>query len=134
ANRRADRHQSPKAGAGALMETAVVVPRGDVASVVRARDAGGGARKLMAGRFGAARRVSLLALLLVLGAAGCSAGDSPQNWGAGGNLDALWRDVRYLAIGVWSRWTQPEIETADLAPVRYSGVSPYGINTFLHLE
>lgn len=76
----------------------------------------------------AGRRLLIAALLVALLAVGLS---RPAVRAAAA---PWWQDARFGAIGIWSRWTQPVIETADFAPIRHTSVSPYGINTFLHLE
>jgi hypothetical protein len=45
----------------------------------------------------------------------------------------LWEQIK--GTGAWLfLQLQPEIETAPLTPMRHSGLSPYGINTFLEQE
>jgi hypothetical protein len=81
-------------------------------------------------------RVVLIVLcLLLLSAAVCWS--LPQRlslWMASvtGEED-LWEQIK--GTGAWLfLQLQPEIETAPLTPMRHSGLSPYGINTFLEQE
>ena len=71
--------------------------------------------------------VGLALLVLGLGAGGLSAPPLLEAWTGE-------TELKPQVAAVLSYINQPAVETADLVPVRYTGVNPFGVNTFLEQE
>jgi len=78
------------------------------------------------------RAIILFALLLILGA-GLLVALKLGLWDA--LKEIAWvRDVQNEVLAVYGRLTAPTFDTADYTPMPYTGMNPYGINTFLEQE
>ena len=74
------------------------------------------------------RRRAAVALLVLVGTA--LAIDPLRSW----LFDVTPLPVRHTAVALWTGLLPDPDETADLAPVAYTGGNPYGINVFLEQE
>jgi hypothetical protein len=79
------------------------------------------------------RRIIILLVVLVIAGTGLLAALKLGLWDTLKEIPWV-RDVQNEVLAVYGRLTAPTFDTADYTPMPYTGMNPYGINTFLEQE